>query len=88
MTRRTRLSECPTDFYYERCPLGELGCADVGRVLPVLKEAIDSEKLDLISIINTHQYVPVPSHWKFMTILNHSPSHHDHAGGNTEIVRT
>ena len=28
-----------------------------GRVLPVLKEAINSDKIDLISIINTHQYV-------------------------------
>lgn len=35
-----------------------LGVLTLTRVLPVLKEAIDSEKINLISIINTHQYVP------------------------------
>ncbi|THZ19195.1 Metallo-hydrolase/oxidoreductase [Aureobasidium pullulans] len=50
--------------------------ANPSEVIPVLKKQVDSGAINLKNIINTHQSVLT------------APSHHDHAGGNVEMLKT
>lgn len=75
-------------LFLSLCELYEKLTVLCDRVAPELKSQIDSGKIDLTAIVNTHQYVFrfICFEWKYARLTD-IPSHWDHAGGNDDMVR-